>query len=175
MLIAIPCILPLEVSAKGKVVGAAQLKDASGEPVGRVIGTYHQSCPYILTDQGYRTNTPLPRGWIGLKEGGIAYETTDCTGTPYVSWVAYVGTVFTPNLPMDDAYELGMILYIPHSTQSVAIHVSSIYNTWADPLNPTCDLVEPPVYEAEMYPAYLNDPAITGIQNTVYSIPMVIE
>ncbi|MBT8440443.1 MAG: hypothetical protein KJO91_11995 [Gammaproteobacteria bacterium] len=46
-----------------------------------------------------------------------------------------------------------------------------MYNTW-DPNNPSCD---PLVETVEGYPAYPNDPAITGIENTVYPTPMVIE
>lgn len=164
--------LPLELNAKGKLVSAAQLKDAYGETVGRVIGMEHVSRPYVLTDQGYRTNFSLPRGWIDVKEGNIYYESTDCTGAPYVSTPKYVGAVFTPNLSMDTAYEQGMILYIPHDTQSVTLDIKSVYNTWWDPLNPSCDSL---VHTGEGFPAYSNEPTITGIKNTVYPTPMVIE
>lgn len=166
--------IPLGANAKNKPEPAnvVLLKDANGVEIGRVIGMEHVSRPFVLTDQGYRTDIPLPRGWIGLKEGAIYYESTDCTGAPYVNSPRYVGTVFTPSLVEDAAYELGMILYIPHDTQSVTVNVNSVFNTWWDPLNPSCD---PFVETREGYPAYPNDPTITGIKNTLYPTPMVIE
>ena len=163
--------LPLEINAKGKPASVPLLKDANGETVGRVIGMEHVSRPYVLTGQGYRTNFSLPRGWIDVKEAWVYYDAADCEGKPYVATPKYVGTIFTPNLAMDAAYEVGKILYVPHDAQSVMVDIKSVYNTW-DSENPICD---PYVVTGEGYLAYPNDPTVTGIENTVYPTPMVIE
>ena len=171
-LIAIAFCIPLEVSAKGKPVGAAQLKDAYGETVGRVIGMYHSSRPYVLTDQGYRSNIALPRGWVLDYASSIYYDLEECKGNAYVSTPRYVGTVFTPEMPVDMAYEAGIILYIPYDTQSVIVDVKSVL-FWDSYSNQ--QICFPHMETGEGYPVYPNDPTITGIRNTIYPAPMVIE
>lgn len=171
VLIAIAFCLPLEVGAKGKLVSAAQLKDAYGETVGRVIGMFHSSRPYVLTDQGYRTNIALPRGWV-TDNASIYYELEECEGNAYVRGPKYVGTVFTPNMPVEMAYEAGMILHIPHGTQSVTVDVvSGSFWDWSS----NQMVCSPHVETIEGYPFYTNDPTITGIKSTIYPAPMVIE
>ena len=171
MLFAIAFFLPLEVSAKGKPVSAAQLKDANGETVGRVIGMYHVSGPYVLTDQGYRTNIRAPVGWIGEFVPNIYYDIEECDGNAFVSWIGQVGTVFRLDMPVDMTYE-ERILYIPHNTQSVTIDVKSmLFWDWGN----NQEICLPSVETGEGYPAYSNDPTITGIKNTIYPAPMVIE
>ena len=168
-LIAIAFCLPLEVSAKGKPVSAAQLQDANGETVGRVIGMEHINLPFILTDQGYRTSLYFG-GVIGLRHTWFNYESTDCTGTPYV-WYSK-GTVFTPDLLPDEVYELGKIYYIPYDAERVLVSIGSQLE--ADPFDPICRVVEPP-WNDEFFHADRNDPDVTGIKNTIYPAPMVIE
>jgi hypothetical protein len=170
-LIAIAFGLPLEVSAKGKPVSAAQLKDAYGETVGLVIGMYHVSGPYVLTDQGYRTNIRAPVGWIGEFAPTIYYDAEECNGNAYVSWIGQVGTVFRLDMPVDMTYE-ERILYIPHNTQSVTVDIKSrLFWDWG--INQ--EMCVPYLETGEGYPAYPNDPIVTGIENTVYPAPMVIE
>jgi hypothetical protein len=170
-LIAIAFCIPLEVIAKGKPVSAAQLKDAYGETVGRVIGMYHVSGPYVLTDQGYRTNIRAPVGWIGEFRPEIYYDVEGCDGNAYVSWIGQVGTVFRLDMPVDMTYE-ERILYIPHNTQSVTVDVKSVL-FWDWSSNQEVCLPLEVTYEG--YPVYSNDPTITGIKNTIYPAPMVIE
>ena len=170
-LIAIAFCGPLEVSAKGKLVGAAQLKDAYGETVGRVIGMYHVSGPYVLTDQGYRTNIRAPVGWIGEFVPTIYYDLEGCGGNAYVSWIGQVGTVFRLDMPVDMTYE-EQILYVPHNTQSVTVDVKSA-RSWDWYSNQ--EVCSSHVETGEGYPVYSNDPTITGIKNTIYPVPMVIE
>ena len=170
-LIAIAFCLPLEVSAKGKPVSTAQLKDANGETVGRVIGMYHVSAPYVLTDQGYRTNIRAPVGWVGELVPRIYYDFEGCEGNAYVPGPRYVGTVFRLDMPFDVTYEQ-KILYIPHNTQSVTAEVKSALSWDWDSNQEIC---LPEVVTGEAYPVYANDPTITGIENTIYPAPMVIE
>ena len=172
VLLAITFCFPLQVNAKGKPVSTAQLKDAYGETVGRVIGMYHVSGPYVLTDQGYRTNIRAPGGRIGESAPQIYYDLEGCEGNAYVSWIGHVGTVFRPDMPVEMAYEAGMILYIPHDTQGVTVDVKSVlFWDWYS-YEQVC---MPQVETGEGYPVYSNDPAITGIKNTIYPAPMVIE
>ena len=171
VLIAIAFCLPLEVSAKGKPGGAVQLKDAYGETVGRVIGMYHVSGPYVLTDQGYRTNIRAPVGWIGEYTPQIYYDLEECEGNAYVTWIGQVGTVFRLDMPVDMTYE-ERILYIPHNTQRVTVDVKSVlFWDWGS----NQEICLPSVHTGEGYPVYSNDPTITGIKNTIYPTPMVIE
>ena len=171
-LIAIAFCIPLEVNAKGKPVGAVQLKDAYGETVGRVIGMYHVSGPYVLTDQGYRTNIRAPVGWIGERVSYIYYDLEECEGDAYVSGPRNVSTVFIPDMPVEIAYQEGKILYVPHGAQSVIVEAQSVlfwdsYNNQQTCVNQ--------VETGEGYLVYPNEPTITGIKNTIYPAPMVIE
>jgi len=166
--------LPLQINAKGKpaIIDVALLKDANGETVGRVIGMEHVSRPYVLTDQGYRTEIPLPWGMVVTSpDVPIYYESIDCTGTAYVEHFRYIGAVFIPRVHSEIAYNAGIILYTPHDAQLVTINVNSTLDT-GDFYNINCS---PFVVTRDAYPTYLNDPAVTGIQNTAYPTPMVIE
>jgi hypothetical protein len=80
-----------------------------------------------------------------------------------------VGTVFIPDVPSETAYELGKILYTPKGAQSITVNINTTFGGY-DPLD-----CLPSVVTIEGYPAYTNDPAITGIKNTAYPTPMVIE
>jgi len=170
-MIIVGLLFPLEINAKGKPASVAQLKDAYGETVGRVIGMVHVSGPYVLTDQGYRTNIRAPVGWIGEFTSQINYDLEGCEGNAYVSWIGQVGTVFRLEMPVDMTYE-ERILYIPHDTQSVTVDVKSmLYWDWGS----NQQICAPQVETGEGYPVYSNDPTITGIKNTIYPVPMVIE
>ena len=169
-MVIIALAFPLEINAKGKPTSVALLKDANGVTVGRVIGMDTVHRPYVLTDQGYRTAITLPMGWvITYSNWPIYYESTDCTGTAYIEVPKFVGAVFIPEMPSETAYNLGRILYTPSDAQSKTVNFNSAFNKY-DPLN-----CVPYVVTGEGYPAYPNDPAITGIKNTVYQTPMVIE
>jgi hypothetical protein len=170
VMIIVGLTLPLQINAKGKPASVAMLKDANGETVGRVIGMDLVHRPYVLTDQGYRTAITLPMGWVVTSlNWPIYYESTDCTGTGYIEVPKFVGAVFVPQLPSETTYDLGMILYTPNDAQSITVNMNSAFYSF-DPLN-----CVPYVVTGEGYPVYPNDPTITGIKNTVYSTPMVIE
>ena len=166
-MVIIALALPLEIGAKGKPASVVLLKDANGVEIGRVIGMGTASWPYILTDQGYRTLFRIGTGMI-YNEAPVPvfYESTDCTGDAYVG-ARYPGTVFTPGQNDLMAYTMGALLYSPNDAQSVIINTNSTLDSGL-----TCISW---VSNREGYPAYPNDPNITGIQNTAYPIRMLIE
>lgn len=159
--------LPFSINAKGKYdgVSAALLKDGNGVTIGRVIGMETVSWPYVLTNQGYRTLFRVGTGMI-YAESTVYYGTADCTDQAYVA-IRSPGTVFMPTLNDLTAYAAGALFYSPNDAQSVIINTSSVLD--AD-LN-----CSPYTSNREVYPAYPNDPNITGIQNTAYPTRMLIE
>ena len=160
--------LPLEINAKGKPESSTVLlKDANGEKIGRVIGMEHVSKPYVLTDQGYRTTIPIPLGRVG-NITSVYYESIDCVGEVYIGHTRYVGTVFVPTYNVELAYAAGAILYSPTDAQVVTVTINATLDE-----NLNCVPVAFPV--ADVYPAYTNDPNITGIKNTFYPVRMLIE
>ena len=159
--------LPLEINAKGKPASVVLLKDANGVEIGRVIGMGTVSWPYVLTNQGYRTLFRVGTGMIyGETPTPVFYESTDCTGDAYVG-KRYPGTVFTPGQLDFMPYAAGALLYSPNDAQSVIINTNSTFDS-----DFSCI---PLVSVREVYPAYPNEPNITGIQNTAYPARMVIE
>ena len=159
--------LPLTSIAKGRPIGAALLKDANGVYVGRVIGMEHVSKPYVLTDQGYRTIIPIPIGRVVNEVGPVYFESSDCSGTGYIEHNRHIGTVFSPTSNSELAYAIGAIFYTPNDAQITTVSVNSYYDSELNCL--------PGVGTGDAYPAFPNDPNITGIQNTAYPTRMMIE
>lgn len=162
-------------NAIAAAVPQAVLKDADEVYVGRVIGMATVSAPYVLTDLSYRTVFLLGQGMIGGRAAPpirIYYESSGCTGTAYAGGVA-VGAVFIPSVISQIAYDGGYILYIPHGTPTVTFDVNSELDT-SIPDSIACNTYASPV-SSTLYPVYLNDPNITGIQNIAYPARMLIE
>lgn len=157
---------PLMLGAKGKPINAALLKDANGVYVGRVVGMEHVSKPYVLTDQGYRTIIPIPIGRV-VNEVTIYFESIDCSGTGYIEHNRHIGTVFSPTSNSELAYAIGAIYYTPNDAQLMTVNIESYFDSDLNCL--------PLVGTGEAYPAYPNNPNITGIQNTTYPTRMLIE
>jgi len=157
--------LPLQIDAEGKPASVALLKDANGETVGRVIGMEYIHRPYVLTDQGYRTLFRVGTVMI-YNAAFVFFESTDCTGDAYVGKRS-PGTVFLPTLQDSLAYTIGALFYSPNDAQAVIIDTNSTLDE-----NLNCISY---ISNREGYPAYLNDPNITGIQNTTYPTRMLIE
>lgn len=158
-------LVPAAVGAKGKPASAILLKDANGVEIGRVIGMGTVSWPYVLTRQGYRALFRLGTGML-YASAPLYYESVDCTEQAYTGGRS-PGTVFLPTLDDTTAYAAGAIYYSPNDAQAVTVNVNS---RLTDLL--TC---EPEVSTLEVYPAYPNDPAITGIENSAYPTRMLIE
>jgi hypothetical protein len=158
-------LAPMAVCAKGKPANAILLKYANGLEIGRVIGMGSVSWPYVLTNKGYRALFRLGTGMI-YAEAPLYYESDDCTGQAFTGGRS-PGSVFMPTLDDAAAYASGAIYYSPNDAQAVTI---TVYSRTVDPL--ACI---PEVSTREVYPAYINDPAITGIENTAYPTRMLIE
>ena len=175
-MVIIALALPLEIGAKGKPTSVVLLKDANGVEIGRVIGMAHVAAPYVLTDPNYRTVFLLGQGRVEGRVSpiNIYYESGACIGNAYVgpSGIS-LGTVFTPPVFSETAYNFGVILYTTNDAQAVTFDVNSQLDT-SDPNNITCNSYPSPV-TMTLYPAYPNDPSITGIQNTAYPTRMLIE
>ena len=166
MLIAL-LLLPLEINAKGKPASTVLLKDANGVEIGRVIGMETVSWPYVLTDQGYRTLFILAYGRVQMNTA-VYFESTDCSGTAYIGSARYLGTVFLITPQYDIAYAAGAIMYSPSDAQGVTVDI----NTTLD-VNLECVPYVYPNYSG--FPAYTNNPDITGIKNVVYPARLLIE
>ena len=69
---------------------------------------------------------------------------------------------------------MGFIFYTPHTEPSVVIDINSELDT-SDSSNITCTPPYPSPVSMTLFPAYDNDPGVTGIQNTVYPVRMKIE
>lgn len=156
-----------EVVADVTQINAAVLKDANGVYIGRVIGMEHVSLPYVLTDKAYRTQIKVTDGKLRLSHT-IVFESINCTGAAYIIGAGgFVGAVFLPTTNFELAYGEGKLFYSPKDAQGVSVaHNSSL------DANLNC-LVD--VLTEDGWPAFPNDPNITGIQNTAYPTRMVIE
>ena len=156
----------LEGHAKGKPPGVVQLKDANGNVIGRVIGMETVSWPYVLTDQGYRTLFKVAIGMVDIHTQ-VVFESTDCSGTAYVG-TRYPGTVFTVTDNAELAYAADGIYYSPSESEPVTVNINSTLDS-----NMDCIAYVAPT--ALGYPAYPNDPQVTGISNSPYPVRMLIE
>ena len=160
-------LLPMEINAKGKPASVSQLKDANGVTIGRVIGMEHVSKPYVMTDQGYRTLIPMPVGRV-VEQADVYYGSEDCSAPVYIGHTRHVGTVFIPISNSELAYASGAILYSPQDAQLVTTDINRT-------LDQNLECVPFLFPNAEVYPAYKNEPAVTGIENTVNPTRMIIE
>ena len=163
--------LPLATHAKGPSAKTVLLKDANGVTIGRVIGMEAASWPYVLTDKGYRTYFKIGDGMVHVvAEDGIYYDTS-CEvggGNAYLDKKKLLGTVFSPTNQINDVYAAAGLMYSPINAQLVTAHILSMRD--ADGVCTNMDIPD-----AQGYPAYPNDPDITGIANTVYPNRMLIE
>jgi hypothetical protein len=164
--------LPFVTNAKGNSFGkAVLLKDANGVTIGRVIGMEAPSWPYVLTREGYRTYFKMGKGMVEVvATDGVFYDQIDCEdggGNAYLWRKQFIGTVFSPLFNLDDGYEAGL-LYSPINAERVPVNISSNL----DP-DGTCTNYGP--VPENYFPAYPNNPDITGIANTQYPNRMLVE
>lgn len=151
-------------NAISAAVPQVQLKDANGTYIGRVIGMSAIAGPFVLTDQGYRTNIAIGQGSV-IEIANILYESSSCTGPAYVAPKKHIGSVFLrEGLDHASAYAAGVFLYVHNDATKITI------NAYSNQMGP-CVLLGP----VDVYPASLNDPIVTGIQNTLYPTRMLIE
>jgi len=162
-------LLPMGSSAIGPAVNVV-LKDANGVKVGSVIGMEAASWPYVLTNEGYRTYFKIGNGKVQVvAEDGI-FTDTDCfeeMGNAYLNRKKLLGTIFSPLYDINNVYIAGGLLYSPINAQLKMVNIRSKREA-----DGTCI---PLVETNEYFPAYPNDPNITGIANTAYPNRMLIE
>ena len=165
--------LPMEASAKGNSFGkAVLLKDANGVKIGRVIGMEDVSWPYVLTREGYRTLFRIGSGKVTLfPDDGVGFAETNCMGMAYVSRGVSLGAVFLPTPDFHGFYDGGgALLYARSNAVKENFNIKSVRRS-----NNDCDDLGVLGEDHDLYPAYLNDASVTGIENTVYPNRMLIE
>jgi len=166
-------LLPMGSSATGPALNVV-LKDAHGVKVGSVIGMEDASWPYVLTDEGYRTYFKMGNGKVQVvAEDSVFYTDATCGtsgGNAYLPRKRLLGTVFSPTNHINTVYEPGglSLLYSPINAQSVMVDIFSKLDA-----DGVCIEVEE--IGRNGFPAYPNDPNITGIENTAYPNRMLIE
>jgi hypothetical protein len=169
-------LLPMRSGAIGPAVNVV-LKDANGVKVGSVIGMEDASWPYVLTDEGYRTYFKMGNGMVQVVvgDGDFLYYDQSCAdggGNAYLAGShrkRLIGTVFSPLNNIQSVYTAGGLLYSPTNAQLVQqLHFLSKHDADGN----CTDINE---LSAEGFPAYPNDPNITGIENTAYPNRMLIE
>ena len=164
-------LLPMGSSAKGPAVNVV-LKDANGVTVGSVIGMETIGWPYVLTDQGYRTFFRIGKGMVTLfPDEGVGFAEAGCKGMAYVGRGMFLGAVFLPTPDFNGFYGSGALLYTPSDALREMVNIKSKRHSDGA----VCEEFGIDGVDAELYPAYLNDPSITGIENTVYPERMLIE
>ena len=169
LMIVVAFSLPIESSAKGPAVNLL-VKDANGVTIGQVIGMETVGWPYVLTKEGYRTFFRLGNGQVSLvPDDGVFFESTNCEGQAYVNRGMFLGTVFSPTPQFGQVYDAGGPLYTPHDAQKVTVDIYSVLRD----SNVGCESFV--ALDAQGYPAYPNDPDITGIKNIAYPTRMLIE
>lgn len=164
--------LSMATSAKGPPARAVQLKDANEVTIGRVIGMETIGWPYVLTDEGYRTFFRMGMGMVTLfPDDGVFFASTGCMGMAYVRRGMFVGAVFLPTPDHNGFYGGGgTLLYIPNNAQRETVNIKSKLRS-----DSVCQDYGDDGLDTELYSAYLNDPYVTGIENTVYPYTMLIE
>lgn len=170
IVVLVALVVSVQASAKGPPWRAALLTDANGVEIGRVIGMDNLGLPYALTDRGYSTVLRRATGTIWVWSDGVYYEDAYCQSeVAYQPRGRFLGTVFSPTPDIENTYATHALLYSPPDAQlaTVDIHSMSI-----DP-NTGCEQYEEIGFQG--YPAYANDPTITGIENTPYQSNLVIK
>jgi hypothetical protein len=169
-------LFTMQAYAKGPPWRAVMLTDANGVQIGRVIGMDRIWRPYVLTDEGYRTtlnlgNSEFPAS-VNLTRLVMYYESTNCPKdeVAYLDWPGNSGTVFSPTIDLEYAYAEGILMYSPPDAQLVEnVTVNSMLE------DGVCDNFQESPITMDGFPAYLNDPNITGIANTPYPSRLIFK
>ena len=156
------------------------LVDANSEAKFRVLGMFGDSIasPIVLTNQGFKTVIRPRDGmvyWYNALIGrGLLYESSNCSGDAYAMGGAVRGAVYIAPLGRGDAaYSSGLLYYTPFNEPEVTIDANSelVFN-YNDGIY-ECSAISTESINA--YKAYPNDPNVTGIANTAYPSPMILQ
>jgi hypothetical protein len=167
-------LVSIQAYAKGPPPRAAILTDANGVEIGRVIGMERIGRPYVLTDKGYRTLLNLGSTEVAAmvrNTCAVYYENINCpkAEVAYLADGSNVGAVFSPTSDVENAYATGRLMYSSNDAQLVqGIIVKSMFGD-----DGCINFEDPPSGDA--YPAYLNDPNVTGIDNSPYAGRLIME
>ena len=168
-------LVSMQTDAKGPPGRAVMLTDANGVEIGRVIGMERLSLPYVLTDEGYRTMLNLGisenPALVGTVREVIYYQNANCVkdDPKYVDSPGNAGTVFSPMYDLEEAYDQGLLMYAPITPESETVTVTSVSR------DGECEnFGDAETIEIEGYRVYLNDPSITGIENTRYPSRLIL-
>lgn len=144
---------PIGSSAVGPALNRV-LIDADGVRIGQVIGmdNIHQS--YVLTDNGYRTLLDMKTGKVRFRGSSAYFAEADCGGQAYIVDTGYLGTVY--HLDGVGGAPYG-IFHTPQDEPMETILINSAADSFfCFPLGPA--------YK-DVWPAYANNPSVTGIKS----------
>lgn len=170
--VALLTVLP--TNAKGPPARPVLLTDANGVEIGRVIGMDSISRPYVLTDNGYRTILNLGSSAVPVMVRSVDevfYENINCPKDE----VAYIGggnigSVFSPTNDIETAYAEGRLMYSPPDAQlNEGVILKSMFG------DEGCINFEEDPVTSDGFPAYRNDPGITGIENAPYEGRLILQ
>ena len=172
------------VTSNSEVISGIQsqaiLIDANSEAKFRILGMYGDSLhlPIVLTSQGYKTAIAPRDGmltWYNFIFGrGLLYASSNCSGDAYAMGGAVREAVYIAPLGRREAaYSSGLLYYTPFNEPEVTIDANSelVFNH-NDGIY-ECSAISTESINA--YKAYLNDPNVTGIANTAYPSPMILQ
>lgn len=166
--------LSSHVDANSEAISAAEASlanrlppvvvDGNGNEIGQLISIGENLSSLIaITQAGYLVNISF---WDGsLPRNSLSYESSDCSGTPYASFFyAFSGLVFRSY----DSLGNPGVYYIDKAAVPVTnLNICSSSFEYPEPgCQPGCGAAEP------AWPVSINDPAVTGVSNTTYPLPI---
>lgn len=172
------------VTANSEAISGVQpqvmLIDANAEAKFRILGMFGDSiaAPIVLTNQSFKTVIAPRDGmvlwWNQFPGRGLLYESSNCSGDAYATGGAVRGAVYiAPSGRREAAYSSGLLYYTPFDEPEVTIGANSelVFN-YTDGIY-ECNAIS--TESISVYKAYPNDPAVTGIANTAYPSPMILQ
>ena len=147
----------------GTLEGGMSIKavDANNLVIGELVSLDHQSLSVFTTQEYLEVNiatSPNPRS------DSLLYLTTNCTGAPYSENPS--GTVYLASQP-DGVHAK---YYTPKTSLAQIITVQSVASAFMGPCQTSAR--NPPAW---YFPASQNVPAITGVENTMYALPITFQ
>jgi hypothetical protein len=153
--------------ADGVDANAARLPpvvvDGNGTEIGQLISIGENVWGLMAINQfGYIVSVDFDDGNLG--RGLLVYESADCSGTPYTR-TRLVGTV---EIYFDPVGAPGLYYVDKTAVPIPNVNVSSLsFETGCESF--------PPGGPETVWPVSVNDPAVTGVSNASYPIPIRIE
>ena len=142
---------------------AAVVSDSDGNRIGRLLSiTDDAKFLSVLTDQSFIIQIRIGNGSLDTFVGNLMFESVDCSGEPYSSTASGFVTV---------AYDLAGLAKLFYTAKdslpTELLAVSSM--SGAEGCQPFGG------FFGYVWPVWPNDPAITGVSNSAYSVPLRID